>query len=457
MSKASVHSVGPDRAKSSLPAIDMCSIVAISGCVYAAILAPLWFYEPDLKVGALVESRPENRFFWPIIAAIAVALAVRYLSRLRNLTWPPHIICLFAYLALAGASVSWAVKPDVSFTRFVLQVTIVTSIVLPAMLAARTTDMMPPLFLCFAVATMLNVFFVFNKPVSIINNENWGYTGYFNDKNSLGQFAAIAFLLALHEVLHSGLRRASGIITIIITIWLLLVSQSKTSLALALCVPAVAGLALAAGKMLRVSVATILLSIAVCYDIVSRITGFSMNRISYMIYGNPNFSGRTIIWDLVQSEIARRPLFGWGYQSYWQVGPDGPSITDIGGWVGALPHAHNGYFDVMLETGRVGFVLFVIFIITTLYAIGRVADRDRARAWLLLSLALFVIFDNFLETVWMRGFHVLWLVFVVVAAEAARYSQYLPKRPAGRARIQKPTGSRLSRSARGALAPTGPS
>ena len=33
----------------------------------------------------------------------------------------------------------------------------------------------------------------------------------------------------------------------------------------------------------------------------------------------------------------------------------------------------------------------VAFIFTTLYAIGRVAERDLARAWLLLSLALFVI------------------------------------------------------------------
>ena len=45
-----------------------------------------------------------------------------------------------------------------------------------------------------------------------------------------------------------------------------------------------------------------------------------------------------------------------------------------------MPHAHNGYLDVRLETGLIGFALFVSFIITTLYAIGRVADRDPVRA-----------------------------------------------------------------------------
>jgi len=64
--------------------------------------------------------------------------------------------------------------------------------------------------------------------------------------------------------------------------------------------------------------------------------------------------------------------------------------------------------DVRLETGLIGFALLASFIITTLYAIRRVAGRDPVRAWMVLSLALFVILDNFLETVWMRGFSVLW-------------------------------------------------
>ena len=63
-----------------------------------------------------------------------------------------------------------------------------------------------------------------------------------------------------------------------------------------------------------------------------------------------------------------------------------------------MPNAHNGYYDTMLEMGYVGLALLVIFIIATLHAIGRVADRDPARAWLVLSLALFIILYNFLES-----------------------------------------------------------
>ena len=57
----------------------------------------------------------------------------------------------------------WAFKPELSLTRFVLEVMIVTSIVLPAMLADRTADMMRGVFLCFAFASILNVFVVLGQ------------------------------------------------------------------------------------------------------------------------------------------------------------------------------------------------------------------------------------------------------------------------------------------------------
>jgi exopolysaccharide production protein ExoQ len=456
MPKASTHSFELGRASSFAPTIDAYVIVPIAACVYAAIVSPLLIYvttdpatsiiDPALHHAMAEAPRAENKIFWPALAAISAVLVIRNWSRF---TLPPHIICLFAYLALAGASVLWAFKPDLSFIRFTQQAMILTSIVLPAMLAARTADMMRALFLCFAFASILNVFFVLDRPLSASNNENFGYAGYLADKNSMGQLAAIAFFLALHEIFYSGRRRAFGIIVVVIATLLVFLSNSKTSLGLAFCAPFLAGLTLIIGRKMRISSATILLSILICYALLSKVTGFNMSRVSYMLYSNPHFSGRIYLWDFVQSEIARRPLLGWGYQSFWFVGPDGPSIVDASGWIRVMPHAHNGYLDVRLETGVIGFALFVSFIITTLYAIGRVAHRDPARAWIMLTLALFAILGNFLETVWVRGFSFLWVVFLIIAAEAGRYSRpFLPTRAAYGSRTPRPGSPGLSRGLR---------
>jgi hypothetical protein len=97
-----------------------------------------------------LEGRPETRIFWPAIVAISVLLAIQNRSRL---TLHPNIICLVAYLAFAGASVLWAsFSPERSFVRYLQQAIVVTSIVLPAMLATRTVDIMRAVFLCFAFA-----------------------------------------------------------------------------------------------------------------------------------------------------------------------------------------------------------------------------------------------------------------------------------------------------------------
>src|ERR1700737_3086487 len=231
-------------------------------------------------------------------------------------------------------------------------------------------------------------------------------------------------------MLYPGRRRALGIIVAVIAASLLFLSNSKTAFGLALVAPFLAKLTLITGKRMRISPAIVLLSIPFCYAILSSVSNFNMNRVSYMLYGDSTFTGRQIIWDFANYEIGRKPLLGWGYQSFWLVGPDAPSVVEAPGWVKVMPNAHNGYYDTMLEMGYVGYAFLVIFIIATLHAVGRVADRDPARARLVLSLALYIILYNFTESLWMRGFEFLWVVFVILAAEIGRYWQ--PFRPGGR-------------------------
>jgi O-antigen ligase len=287
------------------------------------------------------------------------------------------------------------------------------------MLAVRTADMMRGVFLCFAFGAFLNVLFVLDSPPSIVAHGG-GYLGYFSTKNPLGEFSAAGFLLSLHEILHRGLRRALGIIALVVAASLLFLSNSKTAFALALFVPLAAGLTLIARKTMRISPAITLWSIAFCCVALSKLSGFNMYRLSYILYGDPTLTGRTIIWDFASWAIDRSPLLGWGYQSFWLVGSDAPSIVDAPGWVKAMPNAHNGYYDTMLELGYVGLILLATFITATLHAIGRLVDLDLRRAWLLLSIALFVIVYNFLESTWMRGFEFLWVIFAIVAVDTGR-------------------------------------
>jgi exopolysaccharide production protein ExoQ len=443
MSKAATHSFELSRTESSAPTIDKYAIVPILACAFATIIGPL-IGRVDTS-SHIVNAEPglANRIFWPAMAAVSLAFAMRNYSRLGRLTWPPHLICLLAYVAFAGASVLWAFRPEASLVRFAQQIMILSSIILPAMLAARTADLMWGVFVCFAVGTILNVFFVFENPPSID-----GYPGYFLGKNYLGEFSAVALLLALYETRQSGLRRVFGIIIMVVATLLLLWSNSKTALGLAFAVPCLARLTLMTARSMRISPAILLLSIPVGYAVLSSVSGFNMNRVSYLLYGDSTFTGRTIIWDFADYEIARKPLLGWGYQSFWLVGPGAPGLVEAPGWTKNMPNAHNGYIDTTLEMGYVGYYLLVIFIIATLHAIGRLAYLDAARARLLLSLALYIICYNYLESLWMRGYEFLWVMFLIVAAESGRYWQpFPPTMTASGARPPRPSGNNASRGA----------
>jgi exopolysaccharide production protein ExoQ len=426
MRKASTYSFELRQAGSSTPMIDKYAIVPILACAFAAIIAPLTIsgLTPNQVILTQVqnaEANLPNRIFWPAMAAVSVVFALRNYSRLSKFTWPPHMIWLLAYAAFAGASVLWAFRPEASLVRYAQQLMLLSSIILPAMLAARTADLMYGVFLCCAVGAILNVYFVLDSPPSVD-----GYQGYFLGKNTLGQFSGIALLLALHETLHPGLRRVFGIIIVVMAILLLLWSQSKTVVGLVFICPLLAGVMLAVRKATRISPAIVLFSILLCYAAVSTVSGFNMGHVSYFLYGDPTFTGRTVIWDFASSEIARRPLLGWGYQSFWLVGSDAPSVVDAPGWVSRMPNSHNGYYDTTLDLGYIGYGLLMAFIFATLHAIGRVADRDRGRAWFVLAIALYIIINNYLESFWMRGFEFMWVVFVIVAVDIARDWQPFP-------------------------------
>ncbi|WP_315812206.1 O-antigen ligase family protein [Bradyrhizobium sp. SZCCHNR2028] len=429
-------SAGP---RASAGTFDVCALIPVLAFAYSSLIQPLIYFSfpPSAGLQGLLESRIENRVFWPVLAAVAIVVAIQRLARGDRLALPPNIIALCAYFGLAGASIGWAFKPEFAFVRFLQEAMVLTAVVLPALLSNPNANIMRGVFLCFAVGVILNILLLPGGYATYALYGNTlvdiGYQGYFSGKNLLGEFAAIAFLLSVHELLYPGTRRALGIVVAVAAIALIFFSSSKTALGLALVAPVMAILTLAIARTLRLAPILILTAMILGYFMFGELAGFTTGRIAYLLTGDSSFTGRTTIWAFSEMEIAKRPLLGWGYQSFWLVGADAPSITEAPGWVKAMPNSHNGYYDAMLELGYVGLAFLLVFLAATVHVIGRVARYDYKRAWILLSVALFVMLYDFLETLWLRAFDVSWVVFVLVTVEAARYwrrsQQSMPASP----------------------------
>jgi exopolysaccharide production protein ExoQ len=126
-------------------------------------------------------------------------------------------------------------------------------------------------------------------------------------------------------------------------------------------------------------------------------------------------TGRTGIWRAVLGAIARHPWLGYGYDIFWNR----PS-SDLAGVRFALqgyqiPHAHNGYLDLLLAMGMAGLVIFICSFVTNFWRAGRLfqAAEVRGAKWPMFML-LFIAVFNVAESGLLRPQTFLWIPYVTI-------------------------------------------
>ncbi|TAM67488.1 MAG: O-antigen ligase domain-containing protein [Microbacteriaceae bacterium] len=93
-----------------------------------------------------------------------------------------------------------------------------------------------------------------------------------------------------------------------------------------------------------------------------------------------DLTGRLVIWKAVTDLALQRPMFGWGWISYWAPWVEPFKTLAVRKGVTYL-QAHNAYLDVWMQLGILGLIIFVLLVGSTL---GRswFAAVDRPRTGL---------------------------------------------------------------------------
>ena len=78
-------------------------------------------------------------------------------------------------------------------------------------------------------------------------------------------------------------------------------------------------------------------------------------------------SGRVDIWNFVWNDIENRFLLGYGFATYWIMGSSKLEIfaSYFEGFV--VNSAHNGYLEIILQVGFIGFIFFLFPIVAYIY------------------------------------------------------------------------------------------
>jgi exopolysaccharide production protein ExoQ len=138
------------------------------------------------------------------------------------------------------------------------------------------------------------------------------------------------------------------------------------------------------------------------------------NELFALIGKDATLTGRTFIWAFAFENMAHRPLLGHGYAVFWrqtivgQTMPQGLAAT----------HAHDGFFDVILDSGFLGLALLLVTLVSYLSLAGKRVLNQKIpltnfSVFAFLYLFLFISL-NLTESNLYREHTFLWLPFVSI-------------------------------------------
>ena len=102
-------------------------------------------------------------------------------------------------------------------------------------------------------------------------------------------------------------------------------------------------------------------------------------------------TGRVPLWDILSPYVEEHPLLGVGFAAFWS--PENVyQIQQITGfpWVSA----HNGFLDVLLNTGIVGLAILLTFYFVAMVVVVRSARRGDPLGWLAFMFVLYNLLHN---------------------------------------------------------------
>ena len=369
------------------------------------------------------ETPTDGNLVWKLILSISymsifVALLPFYREVLYICGRNWHVVAL---VALALCSFLWAATPSLVFRRGIAVLGTTLLGVALALLLSLHDQIRLLVWLFRAMAILSLACVVFAPSYGIADSGEW--RGVFDHKNGLGSMMALSILVEWHFPAYTGFAKFAKWQGLLLSGLLLLFSRSLTpTLALIgslVCIE----IFKFANQHLRVPFYVTGL-VAFLAALSAAVIWFSNNeRIMLAMGRSADLTGRTEIWSWVVSFILERPILGYGYSGFWLgASPESISIDRTMGT--AIMYSHNGYLEILLNLGVVGFFLALVFVATgirrALYRSN--LGQSRVDLWPL-ALLLYFLFHNFGEcTILYQDLEWAVCVAAVIGADAALLS-----------------------------------
>ncbi|MFC1660016.1 O-antigen ligase family protein [Gemmatimonadota bacterium] len=339
---------------------------------------------------------------WFTYGFVIFLVAVRPRVVLSPLIRNPLIL---GVVAVAVLSAAWSTEDLGYQIRLTSQLVVVTLFGTYLAGRYRTDELLRFLAILFGLIAALSVLFILVFPEYGIRADiqEGPWRGVFRQKNQLGLAALLGGLLFGIIAWRGPGRRRLAALGAVVSIGLLIGSQSVTSLLVMASLWVLLPAAVAVRRSRRKAVALLVALCAVWSGLL--IVMGQREAILFSLGRDVTLTGRTQIWTAVWEQIQERPVLGYGYRAFWRplAGPDdvvgAPTerVLAAVGW--ETPHSHNGFLDLWVDLGLVGLVFFLgAYLVGLSRAWRRLLERSDAPGLWHLAFLITLALRNLTET-----------------------------------------------------------
>jgi exopolysaccharide production protein ExoQ len=329
---------------------------------------------------------------------------------------------LVALLLMAFVSCLWVETPALAFQR---SIAVLGASLLGIALAVRLTleeqlRLMNWMFRIMAVLSLVCVLFFPAYGISQLAESQGEWQGIFNYKNELGSMMAMSILVEWHLPTHALFSKFAKWAAVLISTILLYFSNSVTPLIALVTTLLIVEIYKFANHRFRVPLYAIVLVILLIIASGATVLAVDRESATGVLGRSSNLTGRTAIWSMVTSFIMERPVLGYGYAGFWYgSSPQSEAVDQALGE--PIMYSHNGYLEILLGLGAVGFLFTLIFLGTGMKRAYYFSERERCSETLWpLAFFLFFLFYNLGEcTILLQDLQWALCVSVVAGTDAA--------------------------------------
>lgn len=368
-------------------------------------------------------------FILTVFAVTSLMLVYNWRSvrLLVGSTWP-----MLLPLFLAACSVLWSVDPALSLYRVVaLTGTTAFGVFLAIRFSLKEQIRFLALVLGIVACASIVVALLLPEYGVMADPHRGAWSGIFYHKNPFGRIMALATLVFALLTLGSRELRLVTLLGMVLSMALVLASQSRASLIVAgACLAAVGVLSaiqcLPRHRWLGLLLIMILIAAFVAVWAIQHEEG-----VLTLLSRDPTFTGRTELWTVLLEKARVRPWLGYGYGAFWRgaTGVSGEVQRALDGWYPI--HAHNGFLDLVLELGITGLFIFLLPLGVYGYrtCVWGMAQRSPLSLWPLMYLLFFVL-SNLAESALVRQNNIYWVLYVAAILTVQLSNNNRPLAPA---------------------------